>query len=135
MFRRGQAEGIIVGGNLGTLLLLVATEYMPDLDGKILFVEEDEDETPMTVDRLFTQLRHVGAFGRIAGLVIGRFPASVGFSDQDSLTMILDEALAGYDVPVLYDVDFGHGDPIFTFPIGGRCRLDASNRTLRLLPP
>lgn len=132
-YRPGQASGPIVGGNFGTLLLLAGTPYWPQMQGRILFVEEDEDESPGTIDRIFTQARQMGIFDQIAGMVVGRFAASVKFGDEDSFEMILDEALAGYDFPVMLDVDFGHSDPLITFPIGVRCRMDAGAGELELV--
>ena len=39
------------------------------------------------------------------------------------------------DLPILYNVNFGHADPIRILPIGARCRLDADRRILTLLEP
>ncbi|MFP4599029.1 MAG: S66 peptidase family protein [Persicimonas sp.] len=134
-YQSGKASGPIVGGNLGTLLLLAGTPYWPEMEGRIFFVEEDEDESTATIDRMFTQARQMGVFDKIAGLVVGRFASSVEFSEDDSLEMILDDALRGYDFPVMLDVDFGHTDPLLTFPIGVECRMDAGRQRLELIEP
>ncbi|TDP71960.1 muramoyltetrapeptide carboxypeptidase [Bradymonas sediminis] len=128
----GRARGRLFGGNIGSLLLLAGTPYWPDLDGAILFAEEDEGESPETVDRLFTRLRHMGVFDQIEGLVIGRFADSVEFTEEDSFTAILDTALRGYAIPTIYDVDFGHTDPLMTIPIGVEAELDATGKYFRL---
>ena len=75
---------------------------------------------------MFTQLRHMGVYDQIAGMVIGRFSRQVGFKEGDTLEMILDDALKGYRFPVITGVDFGHTDPLITIPLGIRCRIDAS---------
>ncbi len=129
-FSSGKVKGQIVGGNLGTMLLLEGTDWWPDMRGKILFVEEDEAETPQTVDRLFTRLRHLGIFEQIKGMVVGRMHSDVGFTKKDSFETILKDALKGYDLPVLYNVDFGHTDPLMTIPIGIRCRIDAAKKEI-----
>ncbi len=131
-FRSGRAEGPIVGGNFGTLLLLAQTPWWPEMQGRVLFVEEDEVESPGTVDRMFTQARQMGVFDEIAGLVIGRFPESVGLSDE-GLDELLARTLQGYDVPVMVDVDFGHTDPRITYPLGVRCQIDAGVGELKLV--
>ncbi len=124
IYRKGKAEGAIIGGNLGTMLLLAGTKYWPNLRGKILFVEDDEAESSKTMDRLFTQLRQMGAYDLITGMVVGRFHRNVKFNESDSMEMILDESLNGYKFPVITGVDFGHTDPLITFPIGIKCRMD-----------
>lgn len=132
-FHKGSAEGIIVGGNIGTLLLLAGTSYWPSMKNKILFVEDDEAENPKTIDRFFTQLRHMGVYDQINGMVIGRFPRCVGFSESDSLAMILRDALKGYKIPVITEFDIGHTDPIMTIPLGAKVFMDATKREVCLL--
>lgn len=131
---QGLARGRLMGGNLGTLLLLAGTPFWPDLRDAILVVEEDEDETPEMIDRYFTQLRHLGTFEEIGGLVVGRFPDSVQFNDEDRFESILDRALEGFDIPTLYEVDVGHTDPLMTVPLGTDTLLDAGERILTLNP-
>ena len=131
-FRTGEAAGPIVGGNFGTLLLLAGTDWWPEMEGRILFVEEDEVETPGTVDRMFTRARQVGVFDEIAGLVVGRFPESVGLS-ENGLDRILEWSLGDREFPVLVDVDFGHTDPRMTYPLGVECRMNAGEGELGLM--
>ena len=42
IINEGQAEGTIIGGNLCTLNLLQGTEYMPQDENLILFLEDDD---------------------------------------------------------------------------------------------
>ena len=132
-FKKGTGEGRIVGGNIGTLLLLAGTPYWPSMKGKILFVEDDENENPKSIDRFFTQLRHMGVYGQINGLVVGRFPRVVGFKEEDSLEMILNNALKGYKTPVITDFDMGHTDPLMTIPMGAKVKIDANKKIITLL--
>lgn len=132
IYRGGEARGPIVGGNLGTMLLLAGTPYWPKLKGAVLFVEEDESERPETVDRMFTQLRHMGVYDQIAGMVVGRFSRAVGFKDGDTLEKILDDALRGHRFPVILDADFGHTDPLLTIPLGVRCRVSTKKPEILL---
>lgn len=133
VFQKGVAEGVIVGGNVGTLLLLAGTPYWPSMKNKILFIEDDEGENTKTLDRYFTQLRQMGVFDQIAGLVVGRFSRCVGLSETDSLNMILKDALKGYKIPVITEFDMGHTDPIMTIPLGAKVRIDANNKKITLL--
>lgn len=126
----GAATGTVIGGNLGAFLSLSGTSFMTNLERAIFCIEEDEVESPATVDRLFTQLRHIGAFKKISGMFIGRFHSKVGFSEKDPLEDVVLAATEGYDFPILYDLDFGHTDPMITIPIGGQCKLDVTNKKL-----
>jgi len=133
VLRSGCAEGVAVGGNMGTLLLLAGTEYWPEMEGRILFLDEDGEESPHTIDRMFTMLRHLGVYDRINGMVVGRFPSEMGFKENDSLEMIIEEATKGYDFPVISGVDFAHTDPLITIPLGVRCRMDPENQRIEMM--
>ncbi len=130
VFTSGKATGEIVAGNLQTLLILNGTEYLPDLTGKILFIEEDETSTPAHVDRFIYQCKQLGWFKKIAGLVIGRFTEQSSFSEKDSLEDILKEHLFEAKFPILYNVDFGHSDPLITIPNGGIATIDTENKRI-----
>jgi len=58
IINEGEATGRIIGGNLSTLNLLQGTEFMPSLDGKIIFLEDDELSTPQIFDRDLQSLIH-----------------------------------------------------------------------------
>ncbi len=130
-YRGGEADGTLIGGHLGTLLTLAGTDYWPKLEGRILFVEEDEEGGPTgRIARELRQLEQTGAFGEISALMVGRIPSVAGLKEGDSLEMILDECLEGYDFPVVTGVDLGHTNPIATIPVGVGARLDADRREL-----
>ncbi len=132
--RGGVAEVRLVCGHLGTLLALAGTPYWPDLRHKILLVEEDEDGGPTgNIERKFRQLEQTGVLNDVEALVIGRFPSVSGLKNGDSLEMILEETLEGYEFPVVSGVDFGHTNPIATIPIGVKARLDADAKKLVFL--
>jgi muramoyltetrapeptide carboxypeptidase len=133
VYRKGKAEGAVFGGNVGTLLLLAGTPYWVNLKGRILFVEDDEAESSKTMDRMFTQLRQMGVYDQIKGMVVGRFHRDVAFKENDSLEMILDDALRGYKFPVITGVDFGRTDPLITIPMGIRCRMDTAKKEITYL--
>ncbi len=120
--RPGQAAGRIVGGNLCTLNLLQGTEYMPSLDGALLMVEDDCHSDGPEFARDLASLLQLPDAGGVQGLVIGRFQQASQVS-RSLLEQIIarQDRLAG--VPVLANVDFGHTNPLVTFPIGGRAAL------------
>lgn len=130
----GAAEGPIVAGNLSTLVLLAGTSHLPDLDGAVLCVELSDDEPAEWADRFLFQLRHMGAFEKVAALVVGRAHPDSGFTEEDSFEEILRNATAGQALPVATGFDFGHTDPMFTLPNGARTRVDFGEQaTLELL--
>jgi muramoyltetrapeptide carboxypeptidase len=130
--RSGMARGRLLVANMGCLLLLAGTSYFPDCRGALLVLEEDESESPETVDRFVTHLRHLGVWAQIAGLAVGRFPKQVGLSDQVLNEMLL-RATRGHDFPIMSGLEVGHVDPALTIPIGVMAELDATRCELTLL--
>ncbi|RLQ95377.1 S66 family peptidase [Falsibacillus albus] len=126
VLKEGTAEGEIIAANMGVMLLLAGTSYFPDLEGKILCIEDDEGETPSSIDRYLTQMRQMGIFGKISGLVVGRFHSNVGFK-EGQLESILQRVTTGYNFPVIIGADFGHTDPMMILPNGIQASLKASN--------
>jgi muramoyltetrapeptide carboxypeptidase len=129
VFRSAAAQGEIIAGNLETLLVLNGTEYLPDMKDKILFMEEDETSTPAHIDRFLCQCKQLGWFEKIAGIVFGRFTEHSQFSKEDSFEDILKEYFSEVSYPVLYNVDFGHSDPMITIPNGGVCAIKGDQIT------
>ncbi|HEY3419048.1 MAG TPA: S66 peptidase family protein [Methanomassiliicoccales archaeon] len=130
VLREGHAKGRAVGGNLSTLMLLAGTEYWPDMNGAILFLEDDGSATPEIFDRDLTHLKQMGVFDNIYGLVVGRSPSEAGFGQNDSMAMIIDDLMGECDIPVVAGIDIGHTDPMFTIPLGTRCELSTDRKKL-----
>jgi muramoyltetrapeptide carboxypeptidase len=124
VINEGDAEGEILGGNLCTLNLLHGTEYMPELAGSILFVEDDYESHALTFDRDLQSLLYQRGFSNVKGLVIGRFQKASEMT-QEKLGAIIRSKNVLDRIPVIANVDFGHTAPQITFPIGGKCRISA----------
>jgi len=123
--RDGTASGRIVGGNLCTLNLLQGTGYMPSLDGAVLFLEDDYLTNPVEFARDLTSLLQLPDADGVAGVVIGRFQRASGMTPEH-LDEIVSRQPALLGKPVLAGVDFGHTNPMITFPVGGRARIRVS---------
>ena len=118
------------------MLLLVGTEYWPNMSGAILFVESDEEDwPPINIIHQFRQLRHFRVFDEIEALLVGRIPGSVGLKGDLSLPLLVEEVLEGVEAPVVAGLDFGHTNPIMTLPVGVEAEIDTEKGALSLLEP
>ena len=123
-YRKGNAEGPIIGGTLTVLLPYLGTSYMPNLKGAIL-VLEDIGENPGRIDRHFHHLKFQGVFDQISGLVLGKFEDCFQ-NDEDpveTLKEILDSTIEEYDFPVLMNFAYGHISKRVTLPLGAKAML------------
>jgi muramoyltetrapeptide carboxypeptidase LdcA involved in peptidoglycan recycling len=124
VINEGDAEGIILGANLCTFNLLQGTEYFPDLNNSVLFVEDDYvfEGDPYEFDRNLQSLMHQPSFPGVLGIVIGRFQNGSKLPAKLLEKMIRAKKEIS-NIPIIVDVDFGHTDPKISFPIGGTVRM------------
>jgi muramoyltetrapeptide carboxypeptidase len=119
-----EVQGPIWGGNLAMIMSMLGTEYLPQVDGGILFVE-DVNEHPYRVERMLLQLMQAGVLARQKALILGDFssyritPADNGY-DFDAMVAYLRSVLP---VPVLTGLQFGHCRTRVTIPLGASARL------------
>lgn len=131
VINEGSAEGVILGANLCTFNLLQGTEYFPNLENSILFIEDDENATPALLDRDLQSLIHQPGFGGVAGMVIGRFEIKSKIT-REKLMAIIKSKKELVNMPVIADADFGHTQPMITFPIGGEAKISASGSSIKI---
>ena len=71
-FQGNSIEGRVVGGNIRCFLKLAGTKYFPEVDNKVLFIEGLGTSIEGLVTHL-AQLKQIGVFDKISGLLIGTF--------------------------------------------------------------
>ncbi|AJO18517.1 S66 family peptidase [Bacillus paralicheniformis] len=131
VINEGSADGKIIGGNLCTLNLLQGTEYFPDIKNAVLFLEDDWESPAAFFDRDLQSLLHLPDFSGVKAVLIGRFQTASAVT-LERLKQIVQTKKELSQIPVIANIDFGHTTPFFTFPIGGRCRIDAQKEHVSL---
>lgn len=131
ILKKGCAEGIIVGGNVPSMVTLLNTEYFPDLTDKILFLEVYASSTDFDLaDRYIGILKYHGVFDKIKGLWIGHYH---GDTEDTKIEDVFMRHLKEYDFPIIKCDDFGHDCEKVVIPIGAKVRLDADNALVTIL--
>lgn len=134
----GVAEGELTGGCLTLITDAIGTPEEIDTRGKILFLE-DVDEEPHRLDAHLNQLLRAGKLQQAAGLVISELAGcgprrhEPSFPSNLSVEDVLDELLIPLGKPTLYGLPLGHGKHLATLPLGVRARLDADRKELAIL--
>ncbi len=126
VIQEGKCEGRIIGGNLCTLNLLQGTPYMPDINNKVLFIEDDNimgDYFVCEFTRNLQSLLQISGADTIRGIVFGRFEESCKMTED--IVRAIVKGKVSPDIPVVFGVDFGHVFPMISFPVGGKVRLSA----------
>jgi muramoyltetrapeptide carboxypeptidase len=105
----GEAEGLLVGGNLSLLCSLNGTILFPDMKNKILFIEE-VDEYLYNIDRMMMNLSLSGTFNRVKAVVVGDFSQVKDNEDPFGKNSfeIISEITDHYNIPVCFNLPSGH---------------------------
>ncbi len=127
----GRAAGRLAGGNLTLLCHLLGTPWFPNLNQRLLFIE-DRGEALYRIDRMLTHLELAGTLSNLSGLIAGRFEDC---GDSKAIDRLLKERFAPLNIPVLTDFPAGHGPDNLAWPLGIRAELDADRKILHLLEP
>lgn len=134
VIRSGEATGTIVGGNLSLMSALCGTIYLPDLSGKIVYIE-DIGEASYRIDRMLVQLIQAANLKKAAGIIFGNFTncgPEEGSTDQTVSEVIFDH-FGSLNIPVVKGYSIGHISNQATLAVGMMGNLDADSGVIRFL--
>ena len=132
--KNGEAEGLLVGGNLSLIYSLAGSVSDLETNGKILFLE-DLDEYLYHIDRMMMSLKRSGKLDHLAGLVIG------GMTDMKDNAIpfgktaeeIIIDTVKEYNYPVCFDFPAGHIDRNLALYFGKKVKLTVNDKGGSLL--
>ena len=132
----GEAEGILAGGNLAVLNGLFGTRYDILREDTILFIE-DISEAIYAVERMLFHIRLSGGFGKIKGLIVGRFTdyrPDRNFTEMEDMVSSFLRREQIWDIPVAFAFPVGHVRENYPMVEGSYVRLSvrADVVTLRM---
>ncbi len=126
--KTGDAEGLLIGGNLSIIYSLLGSKSSVDTQNKILYLE-DLDEYLYHIDRMFYNLKRNGYFDDLNGLIIG------GMTDMhdnqipfgyDVKQIVLD-LCKEYNFPICFDFPAGHIPDNRALKLGTKVSLNIDN--------
>ncbi len=110
--RPGHVTAPVIGGNLSVLYGLQATPFSLSAtlySQKPLLLIEDIAEPHYHIDRMIRNLRLSGVLASIGGLIVGQFSdCEDDPSMPESVYETINEAVADYNYPVLFNAPVGH---------------------------
>lgn len=114
-------EGEVVGGNIRCFLKLTGTEYFPKVENKVLFIEG----LGTSIEGLLThlvQLKQLGVFDKISGLLIGTFTKiEKEFSVEELFKLVQDYIPSSLSVAKTQEI--GHAENSKAFKIGEKIQI------------
>lgn len=133
----GIAQGRLIGGCIEVLEFAKGTSLWPAKEywkDSILFFETSEElPTPGNVEYWLRNYGTQGILQQAKGIIFGK-PQNEKYYEEykESIRVIMKE-LSLENLPVLYNLNFGHTEPKFVLPYGAMAEINCENRTFSIL--
>lgn len=109
-------EGEVVGGNIRCFLKLAGTEYFPKVENKVFFIEGLGTSIEGLITHL-SQLKQLGVFDKISGLLIGTFTKIEKEFSVEEIFEIIQEYIPS-SLPVAKTQEVGQAKDSKTLKLG-----------------
>jgi aspartate racemase len=146
---RGVFRGRLLGGCLESLYDMLTGNRYPDQkelcetyhifpelkewEGSILFIETCEEKpTPELFHKELMALKKTGMFNVISGILVGK-PQDEAYYEE--YKAVLRQVVDNKDLPILYNINFGHAHPKCILPYGLETEVDMEQKRIRFLEP
>ena len=111
-------EGEVVGGNIRCFLKLAGTEYFPKVENKVFFIEGLGTSIEGLITHL-SQLKQLGVFDKISGLLIGTFTKIEKEFSVEEIFEIIQEYIPS-SLSVAKTQEVGHAKDSKALKLGGK---------------
>lgn len=119
--KSGGFAGKMIGGCLSLMQGLLGTPHCPDVQGKILLLEDDKGETPGRIDRIFDHMLRAGFLSAARAVVLGEFLED-NYPQQEKAFLqaveMIKPKLDAKNIPLLRLSGVGHTTDMVTVPLG-----------------
>lgn len=120
IYKEGDAQGILWGGNLATIVSLCGLDFLPDEN--FIFFTEELNESVYKIDKMLTQLVNMKKFrDNIQAIVLGDF---LDIDNEKWLDELFLETAEKLQIPVIKGFKITHGKDKITLPYGAYAKLE-----------
>ena len=130
VLKPGEAEGIMVGGNLSLLASMCGTGFLPDFKDKIVFIE-DIGESSYRVDRMIVQLRQATNIDLASALIFGNFTNCKAENGDQTVEEVITNQFKELACPQVMGYSIGHIDNHCTIPVGINANFRSKDGLIR----
>ncbi|MDF2889967.1 MAG: peptidase LD-carboxypeptidase [Clostridia bacterium] len=135
---KGKVQGCLIGGCMEVMEMLKGTEVWPELkawEDSILFFETSEDKPDPTYVEYW--LRNYGSLGilqSIGGIIFAKPYDNLYYEEyKNALIRVVREELKLVNLPILYNMNFGHTAPMCVLPYGALAEIDCEKKSFSIM--
>ena len=132
----GVITGKLLGGCIDVFPMIVGTEIWPTKEewkDKILLIETSEDRpNPIYITYYLRNLGALGIFDEIKGIIVGKPQAEQYYEEYKKVYKKVLKEFNKETLPVLYNANIGHSEPIGILPLGTEVEVDFDKKKIYL---
>lgn len=135
---KGITKGHLIGGCIEVLEMAKGTEIWPCNDlwnDSIIFFETSEDKPePSYVEYWLRNYGSQGILQRAKGIIFGKPYDNLYYDEyKEVILKVVRDELKLVDLPILYNMNFGHTAPMIAIPYGAMAEIDCGKKTFSIL--
>ena len=134
----GKVKGNLIGGCIEVLEMIKGTEIWPKEDvwnDTILFLETSEDTpSPIYFEYWLRNYGSQGILEKVNGIIFGK-PYNNKYYEEykNVIKKVIRDELNLKDLPIMYNMNFGHTEPMMVIPYGALAEIDCNNMKFSIL--
>lgn len=132
----GVVQGHLIGGCIEVLEFAKGTAIWPNQemwDGSILFFETSEEKpNPKDVTYWLRNYAAQGILERAKGMIFAK-PQGEAFYEEYKEAILTVMREYHIDMPILYNLNFGHTEPKFILPYGAKAEIDCERISFSII--
>lgn len=134
----GIVKGHLLGGCIDVFMMVNGTKIWPSLEewkNAVLFIETSEDKpSPEFIKWTFRNFAAQGILKVISGIIVGKPQGEKYYEEyKTAITEVVANEEKLLNLPILYNVNFGHTKPIGIIPYGIIAELNCEEKTITFL--
>lgn len=134
---KGIVQGRLIGGCIEVLEMAKQTSIWPEdnsWDDAIMFIETSEDmPEPQYIEYWLRNYGTIGVLNKIKGIIWGKPYDNKYYEEyKTAIYKVLNE-LSLSELPVLYNMNFGHTQPMIVLPYGAMAEIDCNEKSFSIL--
>ncbi|WP_082234446.1 S66 family peptidase [Halobacillus massiliensis] len=133
----GTVEGRLIGGCLDVLEMVKGTELWPEdkyWEESIIFFETSEEKAhPFLLKCWLRNYGAQGIFQKANGIIFGKPMDEEHYEEYKTVIREVMKEFNCEQMPILYNLNFGHTEPKFVLPYGARAEINCAKSTFSIL--
>jgi muramoyltetrapeptide carboxypeptidase LdcA involved in peptidoglycan recycling len=134
----GKARGHLIGGCIEVLEMMKGIALWPDINiwkDSIIFFETSEDmPDPSFIAYWLRNYGIQGILQKAKGIIWGK-PYQEKFYDEykQAIKKVIIDEFGLNEIPIIYNMTFGHNEPMMCIPYGVKAQIDCDNKTFSII--